>query len=133
MFLIEREKTAVLAEILMEDDRFESIMQNLHKRSAYHVEHVQPAIEKIGTEFYPKVLEAEMGLRHTETMKHLTDALYDQIDRSLISLLSVINKLHDAMKEIHPNFKFVNIIGLEPLTTPQEAPATIKVPDYSWR
>ena len=116
----------MLSEILLEDDRFESIMQNIHRRAEHHVTYVQPALEKVGERFIRADIEKELGMRHVRTMQSYTDSVYDQIEKSLITLKDCIDNFHAAMKSHYPNDKFVKITkGLE-IETPNKL-------DYSWK
>lgn len=118
VFLIERGRVDLLSTILLEDDRFETIMQNIHKRAEHHVAHVQPAIEKIGTPIVRSAdVAAALGSRHDATMKNYTDNIYDQIDKSLTTLPECIRQFRDAMKGFYPGEKFTNVSIPAELTT----------------
>lgn len=131
VFLIERGHTDLLTMILLEDDRFEAIMQNLYKRADYHVAHVQPAIERLGLPaFTPSALKKELGMRHALTMQSYTDNLYDQMDKSMLSLYECIDRFHGTMKSLYPKEKFVKV---SPLSEIVPVKKTGESPSYRWK
>ena len=130
-FLVERDAPNLLMEILIEDDRFDAILDTIYVRSKFHYDFIQPAIERTGAVTTLADIHRETGPRATVTIKDYTDHLYSMVDASLASLPAVIGKLRAEMKKHYPNEKFlVN----QPLDVGDRfETAKSQQPDYSWK
>ena len=79
----------------------------IRARSDFHSNELQPRMEVLETSILSAhcvgEIEALIGNRITKTIKQLTDTMIIYLDQSLITIPQVIQKLHQATKEIYPD------------------------------
>lgn len=128
-FLHEWNEANLLFEVLLEDDRFDCAIEQIHMRTMFHHDKVQPAIEKTGTRTTIEKIEKELGARNTVMIKSYTDQVYDSVYKSCDSLKKAIDNLHAAMKTRYPDTKFIKGF-IETAPTPIK---NTSHPDYRWK
>lgn len=79
-----------------------------------HVEVLQPAVERVerrlGATFAPSEIERELGGRHLQVIKMLTDYIMDGVDDSLAALSEYIDKLEIVTKSMYPEHVVIGML-----------------------
>lgn len=113
-FIFESSNPNILGTIALVEQDIVSTLDVILRRSTMHVEILQPAIERIenrvGTPFSILEIERELGVRHCQTLKMLTNQLIEGVDNCLSSLRQNIDLLRAATKSMYPGHAVVGMI-----------------------
>ena len=110
-FLLETAHRQVLTELLIEEERFYTVVGMINKRSDMHLADVQPALEKAGIgegQDHSEVdVDLALGTRRFRTMQRLTADIFTHVDKNVISLLEMSKRLHSALSKLYPKARFI--------------------------
>lgn len=105
-FLLENSSGNLLGEIIAEQRKYITAVESIDERSRIHVNEVQPLLERAGIQQgfdYPlEKFEEALGPRTYFTIKHTTDQVVEHVDRTIISLQVISQKLADVLKHLYP-------------------------------
>ncbi len=135
-FLFDSEDPDVLKRLAMFQQEVLSTVDVINRRSRLHIDVLQPSIEKLEQQLKGPVrldqLENALGIRYTETLKKLTDAIIDSVDGVIVSSERLINEVrtllrtkfagHSIIAMAKPNQKAPIPENNPPLDTPYGRP-----------
>ncbi|MEY8238830.1 MAG: hypothetical protein RPT25_00635 [Cycloclasticus sp.] len=109
-FLIPKGQTEILFALALEQELFELAIGVLETRSQFHIDHFQPAFEKLdiqNSDIHSREdFIAAIGEGLHSTLKVHTDNLYNTVEKSFISLYSTQERLRPVAFELYPNASF---------------------------
>lgn len=105
-FILETKHRQLLADIYLEQERFESAIHAMNYRAKIHLDSVQPKMAesgiRVGDAFTAEQLEKMLGHGMFETLKVATGQAVAHNKKTRASLLKVMTALNGAMKEQFP-------------------------------
>jgi hypothetical protein len=106
-FLLETDERNILGEVVIEELRYLSAVQSINERSRIHREEVQPLLERAGVveggDYSLHQLENALGDRLYKTIQLVTEDMITDVDRTILSLKAVADKLRESLKRIYPD------------------------------
>lgn len=112
-FLIKYDGAALLGKIDLENQRYASAVDMVNIRCKYHQEEIQPVMGQFMGQFGAKVdipkFEAALGLQKKMTIKHMTDEMYDQVEKNCQSIKESLDLLFAKMKAVYPKEIFIKL------------------------
>jgi hypothetical protein len=115
-FLLGTKHKQILFDLYIEQQRYREILKAIDYRSSLHFNKVQPALIKAGMQEgidYPgNTFGIVLGQLLYRDLKQTTENIIDNVDKNVISLIEVKDKMLSAFNDIFPDVKFINI---EPL------------------
>lgn len=113
-FLFKSKNPNLLGTLSLVEQEIASTLDVIHQRSRLHVEVLQPTVEEIekrlGGAFPPKELEKQLGVRHSQVMKMLTDYMVSGVDYSLDGIRKHIDFLKAETKSLYPCHVVIGMI-----------------------
>ncbi len=110
-YLLETSYRQVLAELLIEEERFHAAIRVVNERSNLHLLEIQPLLERAGIveggEYSESDFKAVLGPRLFPAIQRVTNDVFSHVDKSVISLLEVSKRLHSALSKLYPDAKFI--------------------------
>jgi len=114
-FILSTKHKQILLDLFIEQQRFRETIKVINYRSALH-EQVQPIIERTGIEEgvdYPKealsiTLAKALGPRLHKSIESATDQIIFHVDRTIVSIGEIKEKLVKTFKELYPEGDFLN-------------------------
>lgn len=110
-FLFDGPDPNLPAEVLLEIERYASIRHLVDERGALHIGTAQPAVERAlvstGLPATKSVLEEAVGPRVRDTLIGFTDAIVDQVDRVMPSIMGTMEKLRGELKRRYPKRRII--------------------------
>ena len=111
-FLLETDDRNLLGEIMIEEERYRSAIEAINMRSRTHIQEVQPLLESAGVlpsgSYTLKQFEEILGIRLFTTIKQSSAQVITHVDRTLISLKEVADKLNASIKRQYPDNRVIN-------------------------
>lgn len=108
----------ILLDLWIEERRFHQCLAVWDKRSHFHLDEVQPALEQAGVRAGDGLtighIEAAIGNRRLVHLRKLTDQLVISVDLSIPSLRSTADRLRVAMQARFPNRKILDFVEVGP-------------------
>jgi len=102
-FLLGTDDRNLLAEVMVEEERYRSAIDAINLRSQLHLHEVQPLLERAGFVQggqYPfEQIEGMLGPRLYATIFQATDDVIHHVDATVESIKSVSNKLTASLKK----------------------------------
>lgn len=111
-FLIDTEKPNLLFELLMQQERFEQVINSIDTRSKYQVDIIQPLLEKSGIvdqKLPYEIFSNIIGKEKIEGLILATDEVYSHVYESYANTEIMLCELHDSAKKLFPKEKFIKI------------------------
>ncbi len=113
-FLLETDERNILGELVTEEARYRSALQAINERSRIHREEVQPLLERAGIveggDYSLAQIENALGNRLYITIQQATEEAINLVDKTVVSLKEVADKLRASLKKVYPD---EIIIGFE--------------------
>jgi hypothetical protein len=113
-FLLELSKPDVYAGLLLEEQRFALAIELIRTRSALVLDQVFPKMSAanipVGHSLPEDHVEQVLGIDLTHKLKHLTTAIFKNVDEDLLSLRGQHDQLRETMKSLYPGKKFVQVL-----------------------
>ncbi len=110
-FLIARREGTLLNQLLVEEDRYRSLIASLNERARIHFGTAQPALARAGIEegrdYVLDDIRAALGDPLFYTLDRLTTEIVDHTDCTIRSIEESIDELRLALKRIYPNGVFI--------------------------
>ena len=126
-FIFKSSDPNILGTISLTEQEIASTIDVILQRSKMHVEILQPAVEQVelrlGPSFPESELEKELGVRHTQTLKMLTDYLVSGIDDSITALRNNMDKLASESQSMFPGHVIVGMIDPPSVSTRSDVSA----------
>ena len=111
-FLLETDYRNLLSEVIIEEERYRSAIDDINTRSKIHLLEVQPLLEKSGLTaggtYTIHEIEMLLGNRLYLMLQQSTEQIISNVDRTLVSLKQVSNKLRDGIKVLYPDEKVIH-------------------------
>lgn len=111
-FLLETDHRNLLGEIMIEEERYRGAIEAINMRSKKHIRDVQPLLENAGvvpSEAHTlKEIERILGIRLFTTIKQSSEQVITHVDRTLISLKQVTDRLRDNIKKQYPETAIIS-------------------------
>ena len=105
-FLFKSKNPNLLGTLSLAELEISSTLDVIHQRSKMHVDVLQPAVEEVEKKFGVKVpsdaVEKQLGSRHSQSLKMLTDYMVSGIDNSLSAIRNHIDLINAETKTIYP-------------------------------
>jgi len=121
-FIFKSKNPNLLGTLSLTELEISSTLDVIHQRSKMHVEILQPAVEEVerrfGPLFPPEEVEKQLGSRHSQALKMLTDYIISGVDDSLAAIRNHIDLINAETKAIYPEHV---VIGM---TDPPSTAAT---------
>jgi len=111
-FLMQLDNAQLILEISLEQGRFDACHESMELRSQFFVSTVEPLIEKHGINSKPAsgpTVYIAFGERVFESLRNMTQSLYDHVEGTEASLIAAIHKLHGVGKKHFPAEKFFRV------------------------
>lgn len=112
-FLLGTEHANAVRNLLIEEQRFSQIMQNIRMRSNLVINHVFEKLSRarisVGQPQTEEEMEEVLGTGVVVQLRHITKAIIKDVDKSLTTVMAVHDELRDTMKAIYPGRKFIQI------------------------
>jgi hypothetical protein len=111
-FLLDTDDKNLLGELVREEERYLITLDAINERSRFHREEIQPALDKAGIVLgcsYPYSpsdignIERALGNRRYITIKQATTDVIELVDKTVISLKDVSEKLTTCLKKYYKN------------------------------
>jgi len=132
--LLQQTLRQTLNELVIEDERFKTVVNALNWRSKLHVEQIQPLLDQAKVRMYPDQIQigvyefllpqnadtalphiqTALGYRLYQTILQSTNNVIEILDESLISLLRMRDTLVSSLNQLFPN-NIDDILHFEPL------------------
>jgi hypothetical protein len=113
-FIFKTKDPNLLGTLCLAELEISSTLDVIQQRSKMHVEVLQPAVEevekRIDGAFHPAEVEKQLGSRHSQTMKMLTDYVVSGVDDSLAAIRKHIDLLNTVTKAIYPDHVVIGMI-----------------------
>lgn len=104
-FLLETDHRNLVGEIVVEEERYRSVIDSINLRSRLHLEEFQPALGKVimPSEHSLESIKNVVGDRIYISLKTSTDQVIDQVESYIVNLEEMGNRLTQCMKQVYPN------------------------------
>ncbi len=115
-FLLDYGKSNLLINLCIAETRFIHAVDAIRRRSALHMDEVQPKLENkipIGRNLTPDELRSLIGTRLFMQLVEQTQDVISRTDDAVDTLETVDDDLHEALQEIFPEGKFPRTAPLE--------------------
>ncbi len=115
-FLFEGKDKNLLAEILLEETRYDMLIAMINRRSSVMLEKVHPAIESMaskGEDLNNKNIEEHLGPSTAALIKTLSNSIIGHTKENLNSLSSTREKLRVQLEEMFPNEEIIKVKEVE--------------------
>lgn len=110
-FLLETVDMNLLAEVIIEEERYRSAIDAINLRSQLHLHEVQPLLEHNGFvqggNYSFAEIEGMLGQRLYATIILATDQAIDHVDKAVVSIKTVSDKLTASLKKQYPDEKII--------------------------
>lgn len=118
IFLLQTKHAQLFASLMLEEQRFAHAISLMELRSSLMLNDVFPkfadAEVKVGATLLLADAERIAGIDTTHKLKVVTESLIKNIDEDLCSIVSVHNLLRDAIQNLYPKRKLIQIqFGLD--------------------
>lgn len=111
-FLIESSQPDLLTEVAVMEQSISSAVDVIRQRSEFHVEKLQPVVEKLeyeyGPEFSADLIEQRLGPKNARVLRLLTDYNYECVDTAISEMEKIMDRLAEAVKKIYPEHVVVS-------------------------
>lgn len=111
-FLLPPDTAQVLLDLILEEARYSEAIKAINARSQHHFTVVQPKLESAGIveggEYSDQDFRNALGELDYMNLKRLTDAVVLHVDRTIETLVSMKNRLREALVAKYPDGKFIN-------------------------
>lgn len=115
-FLFDSEDPNLLGRLAMFEQEVASTLGVIEQRSRLHVDIVQPSIEKLeqktGMQLDLTQIEKELGTRHTQTLKMLTDFMIEGVDEVISAAEQHIEETNRILKAKFPGHMIIEMVKL---------------------
>ena len=111
-FLFGAAHAQLLMDVAIEQERFAVCMDVLRQRADFHVQELQPAIERTGINSRSTSLEETrvlLGERIYDTALNQAQEVVEHFQASARSLPAVVRGLHGAAKGLYPSSLFIKV------------------------
>ena len=109
-----QKKGSVFQFAILEADRFRSISQIIDQRNNLVLSEVFPRLSAaglvIGQQVDANIVKNILTIGTVRQLEILTAAIIKNIDENVASSREVFRKLRAALREIHPEAKFINFV-----------------------
>jgi hypothetical protein len=111
-FILETDYRNLIGAIIVEEERYRSVIDSINMRSKLHLEEFQPALERtvLPDAHSLESIRNVVGDRIYVSLKSSTDQVIDQVESYIASLEEVGNKLTQCMKQIYPDDVIISFI-----------------------
>jgi hypothetical protein len=113
-FLLETDAMNLLGEVMVEEERYRTSMDAINLRSEYHINKIQPLLEKAGfisgNSYSLDQIKNILGPAAYDTLQETTEQMIEHVDRTLISLKSIADKLKVSIKTQHPDSIVISFV-----------------------
>ena len=113
-FIFKSSNPNILGTMSLAEQEVASTIDVIVQRSKLHVDVFQPAVERVetrlGYSFPPSEIEKELGSRHSQLFRMLTDYMVSGVDDSLSALRQNIDLLKAETKAMYPGHVVVGMI-----------------------
>jgi hypothetical protein len=110
-FLLETKELNLLAEILIEEERYKTAIRCINERSDLHRNEIQPLLERAGLKekgfLSMTQIEEILGSRLFVTLNTSTDQIIDHVDQTITSIQIVSTMFYDCIKRIYPDDQII--------------------------
>jgi hypothetical protein len=111
-FLLATEHKHLLFDLYIEQQRYRETLKAIDYRSLLHMEKVQPALLRGGIRegvgYPPDAIEKALGPLLFSDLKQSTENVVINVDKNVLSIAAVKNKMLNAYKDIFPEINFIN-------------------------
>ncbi len=116
-FLLDTNNVNLIGEISVEQARYEAVISAINDRSVVHLKEAQPALEtskiKNGGRHTLNEIEKALGVRLFCTLQKSTEQVITHVDKTILSLKLIADKLNGALKEQFSKEKIIFLSILE--------------------
>lgn len=106
-FMCDEYGVQLLADAVLEDDRYEGIISAVNRRSKLCVEELQPLLRANNTFESVEALDAFIGRALSETLKRSTNDIYSLVDNYIVSNREITVRLVTEFKRRFPGYKTI--------------------------
>lgn len=113
-FIFKTKNPNLLGTLSLAEMEISSTLDVIQQRSKMHVDILQPNVEEIekkfGSPFPPEEVEKQLGPRHSQSLRMLTDYAISGVDNSLAAIRKHIDLINTETKAIYPNHVVIGMI-----------------------
>ncbi|NVN97553.1 hypothetical protein HXX01_05015 [Candidatus Nomurabacteria bacterium] len=114
LFVLDTDNVQLYADLMIEVQRFNVVMQMINKLSTILSEEFQPTMQSLGytngiNGIYPVVVETEIGPHLASRMKGLTSDIISNVTDNIASIDCVYEKFRAAMVNNFPDKKILGV------------------------
>jgi hypothetical protein len=113
-FLLQAGKAEIYAALMLEEQRFALAIDLIKARSTLILDQVFPKMSEakvpIGKPLPESEVEGILGIELVHKLKEITAAIFENVDEDLSSLRAQHDQLREAMKQLYPKRKFLQIL-----------------------
>lgn len=113
-FLLQSSKAEVYSGLMLEEQRFAIAIDLIRARSAIVLDEVFPKMSAakipVGKALPEAEVEEVLGIGLTHKLKKITTAIFRNVDEDIVSLKEQYGQIQEAMKQLYPSRKVLEII-----------------------